>query len=166
MAMHRLVLIGIMISVVASVLAATPRVSSSDPALPAATEITLTIDFGNGTVYSGTDLAGGNVLEITQSMFEVSVQWSASLAYVVSIDGVENEAGKYWQYWVNGEYGPTACNLYQVDSGDIILWNRTTSGYTQTPSTPAPDIIVAAGVLGAAAMILIATTYVIVRRRS
>jgi hypothetical protein len=166
MVAHRLVLIGIMIPVVISVLATAPCMVASDPAMPAATAVTLTIDFGNGTVYNGTDLAGENVLEITQNVYEVGVQWSASLAYVVSIDGVENEPGRYWQYWVNGEYASTACNLYQVGSGDIILWNRTTSGYTQTSGTPPPDILLAAGVLGAAALGLIAATYVIVRRRS
>ncbi len=93
------------------------------------TNISLQIDFGNGTVLNHQGLIGSNVLEITESVFSVGVSWYGNMAFVESIAGVANSQveSRWWQYWVNGELGPVAANAYQVDDGDSIVWLYTGS---------------------------------------
>ena len=44
--------------------------------------------------------------------------------FVTSINGrAQNSAeGKYWQYWVNGQYAQVASNVYVCHDNDIIEW--------------------------------------------
>ncbi|MFX0045847.1 MAG: DUF4430 domain-containing protein [Candidatus Hermodarchaeota archaeon] len=94
-----------------------------------ATNISLEIDFGNGTVLNHQGLTGSNVLETTESVLSVVVSWYGNMAFVESISGVGNSQveGRWWQYWVNGELGPVAANVYQVSDGDSIVWRYTGS---------------------------------------
>jgi len=94
-----------------------------------ATNISLQIDFGNGTVLNHQALTGSNVLDTTESVLSVEVSWYGNMAFVESIVGVVNNQveGRWWQYWVNGELGPVAANAYQVSDGDSIVWLYTGS---------------------------------------
>jgi hypothetical protein len=94
-----------------------------------ATNISLQIDFGNGTVLNQQGLNGSNVLDTTESVLIVEVTWYGNFAFVESIGGVVNSQveGRWWQYWVNGELGPVAANAYQVNDGDSIVWHYTGS---------------------------------------
>ncbi len=40
--------------------------------------------------------------------------------FLESIDGVGGDEDKWWQYWVNGEYGQIGISAYFVSSGDSI----------------------------------------------
>lgn len=42
--------------------------------------------------------------------------------FINSIAGVKNENGKYWQYWINGEYGEVSANLQKLKNGDVVEW--------------------------------------------
>ncbi len=92
----------------------------------AATDLSLQLDFGNGTVLDFHDVEGTNVLNVTESVTEVEVVWYGDLVFVTSIAGTSNNesAGLWWQYWVNDELGPVAANKYQVQDGDAISWRR------------------------------------------
>lgn len=96
----------------------------------AASGITLSIDFNNGTVLDFSGLNGTNVLNVTRSVIDVETQWSGYYAFVVAIGGVSQDQNHWWQYWVNGEYAPVASNMYNLANGDYIEWKRTSSRYT------------------------------------
>ncbi|MFQ5831764.1 MAG: DUF4430 domain-containing protein [Candidatus Thorarchaeota archaeon] len=95
----------------------------------ASSNISLEIDFGNGTTTEHVGLTGNTVLNVTESEFEVEVSWYGNFAFVESIAGVTNDQGEglWWQYWVNDEYGPVAANVYEVQDGDAIIWRYTSS---------------------------------------
>ena len=92
----------------------------------AATDLSLHLDFGNGTVLDFHDIEGTDVLNVTESVTDVEVVWYGDLVFVTSIAGTSNNesAGLWWQYWVNDELGPVAANKYQVQDGDAISWRR------------------------------------------
>lgn len=95
----------------------------------ASSNISLEIDFGNGTTVEHVGLSGNTVLNVTESTFIVEVSWYGNLAFVEGIAGVTNNQGEgyWWQYWVNDEYGPVAANVYEVQEGDSIVWRYTSS---------------------------------------
>jgi len=103
----------------------------------AATDLSLQLDFGNGTILDFHNVEGTNVLNVTESVCEVEVIWYGDLVFVTSIAGVSNNesAGLWWQYWVNDELGPVAANKYQVQDGDDISWKRI---LPETESTDQP----------------------------
>jgi hypothetical protein len=46
--------------------------------------------------------------------------------FVTGINGSLNgEAGRYWQYWVNGIYGRVASDHQALQDGDTVLWSYT-----------------------------------------
>jgi len=111
----------------------------------AATGIDLVIDFGNGTVSSFSGLTGTNVYNLTVMLFEVDTQWVGDRVFINAIDGVSQDESHGWQYWVNGNYASVASNLYNLNDGDSVLWNRTISGFQNTTE---PDLtLIAGGVL-------------------
>ena len=103
-------------------LANSSHAQSSPEAIIAAERITLTIDFGNGTIVEYQNLNGSTVLDVTLSVLEVEVQWYGTLAYIKGIEG-QSGGGEYgWQYWVNGEFASIAVNLYSLEDGDTLRW--------------------------------------------
>jgi len=51
---------------------------------------------------------------------------------VTAINSVQGgEDNKYWQYWVNNEYGQVAADKQAVAGGDIIMWKFTGSKYEE-----------------------------------
>jgi hypothetical protein len=106
-------------------LAGTPAISITDNQFsPAATGISLTIGFGNGTLQEFSNLNGTNVYEVTSSVTAVQAEWYGDLVYVTSISGVAENvtANLYWQYWVDGKLGGSAANKYILSDGDSIEW--------------------------------------------
>lgn len=91
-------------------------------AIVAAEEITLTVDFGNGTILEFYNLYGSNVLDVTSEVLNTQVQWYGPLAYIRGIEGVVGQGEFGWQYWVNGEFASAAVNLYSLDDGDTVSW--------------------------------------------
>ncbi|MCK4442980.1 MAG: DUF4430 domain-containing protein [Thermoplasmata archaeon] len=42
--------------------------------------------------------------------------------FVDTINDLGNSKGKYWQYYVNGEYGEVSSDRKRIDSGDLVEW--------------------------------------------
>ena len=101
----------------------------------ASSGIIVNIDFGNGTNVTYAGIQASSVLNATQAIAQLELNWYGDLAFVVSIDGVSNDAtqGLWWQYWVDGQLGPVAANKYQLQSNDSIQWRREPSAYSTNP---------------------------------
>jgi hypothetical protein len=98
----------------------------------ASSNISLSLHFGNGTIVTYDDLEGTTVLNVTESVVEVGVEWFGDLVYVESVAGVHEDDGGYWQYWVNDELGPVAANVYQLEDGDVVEWKQSMQTNTTT----------------------------------
>ena len=64
-----------------------------------------------------------SILRSSPLLFEMIGQ-SDTTAFIVSIDGVENEKslGDNWVYRVNGSLGDTSAGLFPVRPGDTVEW--------------------------------------------
>lgn len=50
--------------------------------------------------------------------------------FINAINGKQSgNDNKYWQYWVNNEYGTVSADNYILREGDVILWKFTSSRY-------------------------------------
>ncbi len=109
--------------------------SQSDLFITSATDLTLIIDFGNGTVLTFYNVEGNNVLEVTNATVKVQSDWYGNSVFVTSIEGVSSDAesGLWWQYWVNNELAPVAANNFLVQDGDVISWKRLPPEMTTEP---------------------------------
>ncbi|HDO19251.1 MAG TPA: DUF4430 domain-containing protein [Thermoplasmatales archaeon] len=102
----------------------------SDETLPITASVF--IDFGNGTSLSFTNITTCNatvfgLLLEAAKMGNFSVKYTYYGEYdsmfVDSIAGVENgKDNRWWQYYVNGEYGMVGADKKPVKDGDIIEW--------------------------------------------
>ena len=128
----------------------------------AAEGITLTVDFGNGTIIDYNNLNGSSVLDVTSSVLDVEVQWYGSFAYIRGIEGLVGEGTKGWEYWVNGEFASIAVNLYSISDGDSIFWKYTSP---ETQSQYDPTLIPGAIVVAISGIGFIAIVYVQTSRR-
>lgn len=140
---------------------------SGAPFTPAATGISLAIDFGNGTIQEFSNLEGPNVYEVTNSTTSVEGNWYGNLVFVTSISGVSENAtsGLYWQYWVNGELGGSAANLYLLDDNDSIEWKlppQNSETTTPPPTEPPIDysLILGSVVLGAVSILVLIVLWI------
>lgn len=142
---------------------ATP-ITARDSFHSAATDITIIIDFGNGSIRQYTEVYGSDVLNVTESILEVEMYWIGDLAYMTAIDGVANNPndGLFWQYWVNGELGPVAVNKYQLNDGDILEWKRQASAFGEpNPQYEDPSLVV--GIIGVSLFGFIFLIIIIIR---
>ncbi len=100
-----------------------------------ASDISLVVEFDNGTIVSHEDLVGTDVLNVTQSVFKVDVVWYGDLAFVTAIADVHNDAerDRWWQYWINDVYGTVAANKYLLHDGDVVTWRLTGSAFEGGP---------------------------------
>lgn len=116
--------------------------ASGVPFIPAATGISLTIDFGNGTTHEFVNLEGTNVYEVTNSTTSVEGDWYGNLVFVTSISGVSesDETQQYWHYKVNGEFGGSAANVFMLEDNDSIEWILS-SPNSNIPTTPVQSTI-------------------------
>ncbi|MGY5854960.1 MAG: DUF4430 domain-containing protein [Candidatus Thorarchaeota archaeon] len=144
-----------MMSSIASV-----NAQSGSEVIVAAEEITLTVDFGNGTTLEFSNLNGSNVLDVTSEVLNVQVQWYGPLAYIRGIEGVVGQGEYGWQYWVNGEFASAAVNLYSLDNGDAVSWvySSPVSATQQDPTFIPGMILITASGLGFIAIVFVQTT--------
>lgn len=126
----------------------------------AAEEITLNIDFGNGTIREYNNLNGTTVLEVTSAVLSVEVQWFGSLAYIRAIEGLVGEGQNGWQFWVNGEFASVAVNQYVLDNNDVVSWEYSTATqqHQDDPSLVPGILIVSAAGFGFIAIVYLQTT--------
>lgn len=129
-------------------------------------DLTLTIDYGNSTIQTFSNLSGNTVYEVTASAVEIDGEWQNNLIFVTSIAGVTNneEEGLWWQFWVNGELAPVAANLFQVEDGDSIEWKRLPPETSETPLIL--DLIGSFALVGSSSLAFLALLFTIRRRRS
>ena len=103
-------------------------------------EVTATvyINFGNGTVWKFENITTRNatvyglLLEAAkQGNFSVDATYYGEMnsVFINSIAGVENQEGKYWQYWINGKYGNVGADKQKVNNSDVIEWKYTESQF-------------------------------------
>ena len=134
--------------------------------IPAATGISLIIDFGNGTTQEYSNLEGSNVYEVTNSTTRVEGDWYGSLIFVTSIAGVSesDETQQYWHYKVNGELGGSAANVYLLQDNDSVEWvlSSPNTNIPTTPVQPTTDysLILGAGILGAVSILVLIVLWV------
>lgn len=88
---------------------------------------TWTIRYGPVTTTNNT--AFGILLEASHRL-HFAVVWInytiPSGVFVTAINGTPNGMdGMSWQYWVSGEYGDRAANLYPVRGGESVAWRFT-----------------------------------------
>lgn len=126
-------------------------VTDQSHAMALARNVTLQVDFGNETTKIYEDVPGVNVLEATESVLPVVVDWFGNLAFVKSIGGVSenDDTGLWWQYWVNGELSVVAANAYQIQDNDSIVWRYTSSQVgNQNPTESDNSLLLGALMLG------------------
>lgn len=137
----------LVMAIILAALPISPAQQMDQPASLSASDITLRIDFGNGTTVTFNGLNGTTVLNVTDSVAEIEAYWAGDLAYVVSIDGVSQDQNHWWQYWVNGDYATVAANWYSLQDGDSVLWNRTVFSSQNTTPTDIDSTLIAGGIL-------------------
>jgi hypothetical protein len=129
-----------------------------------------TIDYGNSTQNLFQSLTGVTVFDVlNETTIVVFTQYPYG-KFIISINGVENNAndnGYYWQYWVNDELAPVAADSYILADGDQILWKYCAPENTlTTPPTPDPELILGLGIIFAVGTIVViaaAITYLKIR---
>ena len=93
--------------------------------------ITVTTDDGEGSLQTFTAPApeGSTAFSVLESALGEANVVLESKAYgdlgilVEKIGDVAGgEAGRYWQYYVNGEYGTIAADKKEVRAGDLVEW--------------------------------------------
>jgi hypothetical protein len=126
--------------------------------IPAATGISLTIDFGNGTITSHSALEATDVYNLTIGLFEVDAIWAGNRVYINAIEGVYRDETRGWQYWINGNYATAAANLYNLQDGDSVLWNLTVSNY-QTTTEPDYSLVIGGVLLAVGGLVFLVILY-------
>jgi len=94
--------------------------------------VTITADFGEGftkewKVKVSKDDTIFDAMKATGMQFDYNIQ---SLGvFVTSIEGLaENRStGRYWQYWINGEYSQLGISIVNVTDGMKVEWKYTDS---------------------------------------
>ena len=108
---------------------------NSQLAVPERAVFNLTIDFGAGAdAIQSFELATDGLESLLQIMktelpargLEIISASYAGLGELVSqIGGRQSGAGRYWQYWVNGNYAQTGAGIYIIKAGDRVVWKLT-----------------------------------------
>jgi hypothetical protein len=84
-------------------------------------------DYGYGAneSFHGLNFTGGTTaFDALRNVTTVEYQYSGSLVLVTAINGVHNNASanRFWQYYINGVYGPVASNLYHLSNNTVLEW--------------------------------------------
>jgi hypothetical protein len=100
------------------------------------TDITLTVNYGNGTTLTwteitltGTTTAERSVYAATAQKCEMTYIDYGGAYFITGIDGREQADPYYWQYYVNGQYAGIGALTNVLHSGDIVFWNYTTNQF-------------------------------------
>ncbi|NHI94439.1 MAG: DUF4430 domain-containing protein [Candidatus Lokiarchaeota archaeon] len=89
---------------------------------PIASNITVTIDYGNGTIENHYDLAANTPLKALQLVAVVSIQSSIYGDYVDGINGHFGDTTHGWGYEVNNVSVMDAASDYILGNNDRVLW--------------------------------------------
>ena len=116
-----------------------------------ASNVELTIDYGNSTQRVFSNLTGNTVFDIMNETVNVSFTQFVFGKFITAINGVENDAdgnGYYWQYWVNDELAPVAADNYVLSDGDQVLWKYCAPETTPTTTaTLGPELLLGLGLI-------------------
>jgi hypothetical protein len=88
--------------------------------------------YGINQTFPGLNFAHGTtVFDALRNVTAVDYQYSGSLVLVTAINDIHNNAGAnlFWQYYVNGSYGPVASNLYHLGNNSLVEWRYQTSQF-------------------------------------
>ncbi len=146
------------------------QVSPSNGTTPSAmaSNVELTIDYGNSSQNVYSDLSGLTVFDILNQTAAVTFTEFAYGKFVLSINGVENNAnqnGFYWQYWVNDELAPIAADYYVLSDSDQILWKYCAPEETSTPPpTVNPDMVLGVALVAFFSIFIILLALFVSRR--
>jgi hypothetical protein len=120
----------------------TPLGTKAPPAAPVTSDITLIIDFGDGTQRRFTDLKYTTEMTALDAMklaasharplvFEFRGAGASSI--ITSIEGIKDEGvgaggatpatARAWQYWIGNAYGEVAAGAAVLKPGDRISWS-------------------------------------------
>ena len=128
----------------------------------AAEGISVSVDFGNGTILEFNNLSGTTVLNVTSEILNVQIDWYGPFGYIRGIEGVVGAGQNGWQYWVNGVFASVAVNLYFLNDDDSLEWVYS-GPVTQTQEDP--TLIPGATVVSISALGFIAIVYIQTSRR-
>ena len=133
-----------------------------------ASNVELTIDYGNTTQVSYTNLTGSTVFDILNQTTTVTYTQYAYGLFIESINGISNNeggSGYYWQYWVNEELGPVAADQYVLSDSGEVLWKYCAPIHTSDePLSTRPDWWVGAALIVCVAGLVIGSAFVINRK--
>lgn len=133
-----------------------------------ASNVELTIDYGNSSQHVYSDLSGLTVFDILNQTAPVTFIEFAYGKFVISINGVENNAnqnGFYWQYWVNDELAPIAADNYVLSDDDQVLWKYCAPEETSTPPpTINPDMVLGVALVAFFSIFIILLALFVSRR--
>jgi len=93
--------------------------------------VTITADFGEGYSKEWKDVKVSKGATVFDAMKASGMQFDYNIqsfgAFITSIEGLgENRStGKYWQYWVNGNYAQLGVSNQKVSDGMTIEWRYT-----------------------------------------
>lgn len=89
----------------------------------------LTIDFGGGGIKNfeikprGENLFVLTKNKLSEEGIDVAYKTYKGLGdLIIKISNKKSGGGKYWQYWVNGDYAQVGASSYVPKSGDVIEW--------------------------------------------
>jgi len=101
-------------------------------------DATLIIDFENGTTYeyelSSTlpTVYDFLLMAAEEGEFEIEFTEYAGMGIIVDtidgigngidVDGLDDEDGRWWQFYVNDELAPTSADTTELVDGDIVEW--------------------------------------------
>ncbi len=81
--------------------------------------------YGENQTFHGLNFTGGSTaFDALRNVTTVEFQYSGSLVLVTAINGIHNNASvnRFWQYYVDGLYGPVASNLYHLSNNSVLEW--------------------------------------------
>jgi hypothetical protein len=103
--------------------------------------VTIMVEYGknygygiNQTFHGLNFTSGTTVFDALRNVATVEYQYSSSLVLVTAINGVHNNASAnlFWQYYVNGSYGPAASNIYHLGNNSLVEWRYQASQFRQS----------------------------------
>ena len=71
-------------------------------------------------IYDGVN--GKTVFEVLKTTHDVDYTDSDMGVFINSIDGIKNEGGKYWRYYINDEPGKVASDKAVLSDSDKVEW--------------------------------------------
>ena len=91
-------------------------------------------DYGYGInqTFSGLNFPSGTTaFGILLENTRVNYTYYGSLVLVTGINGIFNNATKnlFWQYYVNGVFGPVASNVYHLANNSVVEWRYQSSQF-------------------------------------